>query len=229
MTDTYSNRLRLIKRVGVLACLLMAAVVVFWPDSTTIQSADDAAAIEEIAALDPGTTPDVRQAVLQSVDAKNRPYNIYAEAVTNYGNQALEDIDAHRHLRLSAPKGNLVLTDETTIYLAALAGILKDKELLLNGQVSFIHNASGYAFKTEEAIIDLDAKIARGNKFIQGHNESSRINAQGFYIKDGGRNILFTGNAALHIYPEAFRPEASSPKAFRPEASSEESKANNSK
>lgn len=202
MTDTYSDRLRLIKRLGVGVCILLLAAVVFWPGVTTIQSADDAEVIEEIAGMGNGQDPDVHQAVLQSVDVKNRPYNIYADAVTDYSDQGPE-ADKNRNIRLAAPRGTMVLSDESVINLVAVGGTVRGEKLVLKGQVSFLHDKSGYAFKTEEATIDMDAKTAEGDKAIQGHNRSSRINAQGFRIGDGGRSILFTGNSVLFIYPDA--------------------------
>ncbi len=200
--DNYSAKLRLMKRIGAAICLILLAAVALWPGGHTIQSADD---IERAAAAKDSRaepTPDVQQAALQSVDPKNRPYNIYADTVTNYSSQNPEADAENRHIKLANPKGNLALSDGSILKLTATAGLFKKELLFLNGGVSFIHEDSGYAFKTERATIDLKQKAAESNRTVQGHNRLSRIEAEGFRIKDGGREIFFVGNAKLYLYPE---------------------------
>ena len=203
MSNEYSKKLRLIKQGGLGLCFITLAVLAFWrPNDAGVEADPNLASATEQA---PKEAPDLRQALLNSIDPKKRLYNIQADAVSDLmeGENSQSQDPNKRNIRLTSPNGTLLLKDKSTITLAANGGSIVDDILELNGQVSFIHDGSGYAFKTEEATINLTDRTAEGDKAIQGHNASSRITADGFRIKQGGRNIFFSGNAVLFLYPDA--------------------------
>jgi lipopolysaccharide export system protein LptC len=129
-------------------------------------------------------------------DDRGRPFSITADSASH--------IDGDdRHISLTKPLADIVMSDGAYVALTANAGMLdRDADIItLSGDVTLFHD-NGLSFQTDSATIDLKAKTAEGNEVVEGQNGDGELISQGFRVLDDGDTIEFTGKAYMKIYPK---------------------------
>ncbi len=137
-------------------------------------------------------------------DSKQRPVEVFADA-------ANQDPDNPDLIHLENIRGKLMADDPATsdpddaveVFLTADRGTLhsKNREILLQGNVLLL-SSSNYRFRTEQALIDLDRDMIRGDSPIHGEGAVGSINADRFTVLNNGSRVVFSGNVRTRIIPE---------------------------
>jgi len=190
----YSRVVTLMKVVFPAAAVVLAGLVLFWPQINPLQgrfrirplqvSIDDLSNLRMISPRVLGT------------DEKNEPYTITAELAT----QAAGGSDV---TELKSPKGDITLNGGAWIAMNAEQGQYNKKTRVLDlwDHVNVFHD-SGYELKTERAVADLGQGSVAGDNPVEGHGPDSQVQGEGFRIYDKGGRILVTGKSKLIIYPQ---------------------------
>jgi lipopolysaccharide export system protein LptC len=130
-------------------------------------------------------------------DAQNRPYSLTADSAVQ--SQTMPDA-----VTLAFPKADITMKSGAWIALSAQNGLYhRDaKTLDLNGDVTMFHD-SGFEMRTASARIDFNDSGAVGNQPVEGHGPMGTVQATGFRVIDGGKQIWFTGRSKLVFWPSA--------------------------
>ncbi len=189
LTDGYSRRVALLKRmlptIGVALLLLVAA----WPRlSPLLESvrlgfpAIDLREARELKMLNP------RYA---GIDRYNRPYVVTAAVGRQVPNHS-------GLMSLEQPRAELVAHGGAKVVLTAATGIYQSQAQLLDlfGKVTLTHQ-NGTRFVTRQAHANLTDNTAEGNNPVQGHGPSGDVWGQGFRVLDKGDWIIFTGRSQV--------------------------------
>jgi lipopolysaccharide export system protein LptC len=127
------------------------------------------------------------------LDESNRPFAVTAELA--------KQVPGSRDLiQLTAPKADFTSTSGANIVVDAATGVYNQvtKSLDLAGGVNLYHDA-GYELHTPTAVFDLASNTGRGLEPVEGHGPQGRIQSAGFELAGKGRDITFTGKAALTL------------------------------
>ncbi|WP_176793299.1 LPS export ABC transporter periplasmic protein LptC [Rhodospira trueperi] len=169
--------------------VMVLGVVLAWPQ---IQFQAERLA-GELASLDPRTanTRTLVNARFHGVDTDNQPYTLIAS-------KAVEQVDDPDQVDLWDPEGDIALETGRWLALRGNTGLYSkgDRTLYLDGNV-VLYRDDGFEFHTETAHIDLNTKNANGSDPVQGSGPDGTIESMGFDIVDGGRVVVFTGQAHL--------------------------------
>jgi len=179
----YSAFVALAKLLLPVAALGLIAVVVLWPQV-------DTPVVEQEAA------PEARSSRMvspryASTDDQGRPYTITGASASGVpGDAAVVEIDR--------PEADVTLEDGT--WLALLADWARfDREgerIHLRGNVELFRD-DGYAIRTHEAHVDLQAGESWGDRAVSGHGPDGTIEGSGFRIAGSGDTVVVTGPATL--------------------------------
>jgi lipopolysaccharide export system protein LptC len=190
---SYSRFVGMMKVVLPLAAGILVLMVVIWPNLYGEKSGFRLG----VARFPVGEGGGQRlvNARFTGVDSDNRPYVITAAA-------AIQPDAATEAVALERPAADISLADGTWIALTADRGRYQrtDKRLELSGTVNLFHD-KGYEFNTTEAVIDLDRGTASGSAPIAGQGPFGQLRAAGFQVLERGARVIFTGKAALTLYP----------------------------
>jgi lipopolysaccharide export system protein LptC len=185
----YSRFVRLMKLLLPSVAVVVLGVVLAWPQ---IRSQAERLA-GELASLDPraANTRTLVNARFHGVDADNQPYTLFAS-------KAIEQADNPDQIDLWDPEGDIALDTGRWLALRGNTGVYSkgDRTLYLDGDV-VLYRDDGFEFHTETAHIDLKTKDANGADPVQGSGPDGTIESTGFDIVEGGRVVVFTGQAHL--------------------------------
>ncbi len=196
----YSRFVALMKVVLPAVAVVVAALVLFWPQLNPLDnrfrlkpvqvSIDDLENLRMVSPRFVGT------------DAKDEPYSLTAELAT----QAAGGSDV---TDLTKPKGDITLKDGSWIALTADQGQYnkQSKVLELQDHVNVFHD-EGYELKTDRATANLDNGSVTGDAAIDGQGPDSQLHGQGFQIYDKGARIIITGKSRLVLYPHSPEPQS---------------------
>lgn len=172
--------------------IVLVGLLILWPQLVD-KIADVGLDLKGIDA-DSVDSVQVANATYRGVDSEDQPFTITS-------NVRRETIDSTQ-VFLEEPKADIMLSDESWAAITAAEGVFDQsgQMLRLAGDVSLFHDL-GYEFRTEEALVNIQAGEAQGDAFVQGQGPFGRIEAEGFRIFDRGARILLTGKAKLVINP----------------------------
>jgi len=130
-----------------------------------------------------------------ATDSQSRPYTITADSAAQPQDKAIDIIN------LTRPQANFTLAGNHWMTITAQNGVYhREADTVdLSGNVTLDHD-NGMTFHTATAQVDMKAKIAAGSDPVQGQNDTTQINAQGFKVLDDGDVIIFTGKTLLKLH-----------------------------
>jgi lipopolysaccharide export system protein LptC len=188
-----SARLTVIKFVLPVVALVTVGYLVYWWYIHNREAVINVVTPDKPSANPPMIT--VNNFKYNSTDSQNRPYTITADSAAQPQDKALDIIN------LTRPQANFTLSGNHWMTITADKGVYHRSadSVDLNGNVKLDHD-NGMTFHTDSAQIDMKAKIAAGSDPVQGQNDTSEINSQGFRILDDGNVIIFTGKTLLKLH-----------------------------
>ncbi len=188
--DRYSRFVGLAKFVfpGVACMLLLTAVL--WPNFSGTKKQIERS-IKDSFSADAFRNFEMMSPTYFSTDERNRPYQLNAKSAR----QVDRNSDA---IKLVAPKARIRLEKGNWVSVSARSGKYSQKKqmLTLTGNVYLLHDAN-YAFRTEQATVDLKDKSAWGNKPVFAKGPKGTIESEGFRVLDKGQTVIFTGKAKV--------------------------------
>lgn len=130
-----------------------------------------------------------------STDKQNHPYTVIADSAAQPQDKTVDTI------QLVRPQANFTLAGNHWMTITAKDGLYhRNADTIdLSGDVTLDHD-NGMTFHTSTAQVDMKAKVAAGSDPVQGHNDTSDINSEGFRILDDGNVIIFTGKTLLKLH-----------------------------
>ena len=190
----YSRAVALMKVIFPAAAVILAGLVLFWPQINPLQGRFRLKPVQ--VSIDDLSNLRMASPRVLGTDKKNEPYTITAEVAT----QAAGGSDV---TELKAPKGDISLTDGSWIEMNAEQGQYNKKTRVLDlwSHVNVFHD-SGYELRTERAVADLGQGSVAGDDPVEGHGPDSLVQGEGFRIYDKGGRIIVTGKSKLVIYPQ---------------------------
>lgn len=125
------------------------------------------------------------------VDRADRPFAVSADVVRQLA--ANDELVALRE-----PKADLFLKDEGWVGVTAQSGVYQPRAQVLDllGDVRLRHH-TGFEFTTAGARVDIAAGEARGNDPVAGAGPQGEIAAEGFFVRNRGETLVFTGKSRL--------------------------------
>ena len=133
-------------------------------------------------------------------DKENRPYTITADTANQLSRESSE-------IAMERPQADMTLTDGVWLAAQSDYGVYdrSGERLDLVGGVDLFHDR-GYEIRTESATIDLGAGTVSGDDSVVGQGPFGDMHAEGFRIRDQGRNIRLLGSSRLEIRPRTEPP-----------------------
>jgi lipopolysaccharide export system protein LptC len=195
----YSRFVSLLKVVLPATAVVLAGLVLFWPQLNPLDSRFRLRAVQ--VSIDDLENLRMVSPRVVGTDAKNQPYTITAAVATQAaGGSELTE--------LASPKGDIALNDGSWIALTANQGEYNKQTRILNlwDHVNVFHDA-GYEIKTERAEADLNAGSVSGDDPVEGQGPDSSLRGQGFRIYNKGAHIVVTGKSRLVLYPQPPQPK----------------------
>ncbi len=195
----YSRFVTLLKIVLPATAVVLASLVLFWPQLNPLDSRFRIKAVQ--VSIDDLENLRMVSPRVVGVDAKNQPYTITATVATQAaGGSEVTD--------LTSPKGDIALNDGSWIALTAKQGEYNKQTRILNlwDHVNVFHDA-GYEIKTERAQANLAAGSVSGDVPVEGQGPDSSLKGEGFRIYDKGAHIVVTGKSRLILYPRPPEPQ----------------------
>lgn len=195
----YSRFVSLLKVVLPATAVVLAALVLFWPQLNPLDSRFHLRAVQ--VSIDDLENLRMVSPRVNGTDTKNQPYTLTASVAT----QAAGGSDV---TELANPKGDIALNDGSWIALTANQGEYNKQTRILNlwDHVNVFHDA-GYEIKTERAEADLGAGSVSGDEPVEGQGPDSSLRGQGFRIYNKGAHIVVTGKSRLVLYPRPPEPK----------------------
>lgn len=177
------------------AAIMLVGLVMMWPQLERTGSAVERSVMSEVKPEDFANIQLVNPRYMGEDDL-NRPYMLTADVAR----QATPEDD---QVHLEGPKADITLEDGTWLALTADQGVFfqKAKELNLEGTVNIFHD-KGYSVETGEAMVDLEAGTAHGNKPVVAHGPMGTLQSEGFRVYGKGETVIFTGKSRLVLYPD---------------------------
>ena len=198
LSPRYSRFVSVMKLVLPLIAVALAALVVVWP----LFGQRDEGFRLSFARVGVDTNDDffMTNARYFGVDRNDQPYTVTAET-------AVQDTDDADRVHFTVPKADILMNGAKWLALLADRGSLvrSTNRLSLEGTVA-LYSDQGYEFHTERAVIDLDARIAEGNRPVEGQGPLGLLTANGFRIEGPDRTLRFTNGVRMTIFPGASGP-----------------------
>ncbi len=180
-------------KLGILAVIvLLVLVLILWP---LFRPAEDKFNITfESAELSEGAAPKMIRPRFYGLDDKNSPYNLTADEAIQEGKDSI---------RLKAVSGDITLKDGTWVAMLADEGKIDipARRLYLYGSVNLFAD-SGYEVFTESATLSLKEGVMEGNEEVLVQGTQGTLKAQGFVLKDNGKNMNFKGRVQMVRSPD---------------------------
>lgn len=191
----HAATLSLVKRILILAAILLALLVGIWPEmqarfgaiSPVLPETDLAVAGRQAA-----TNPS-----LSGIDGRGRRFLVTARAIA-------QTDDAGTKFRLDRPEAGVSLAGGGRATLTAPTGMYGRAEgkLYLSGGVDLASDG-GYEIRAGDAVIDFTAGTAASDSTVEGKGAIGSITAGGFRILGSGATLVFSGPVELVLHPRA--------------------------
>lgn len=196
----HAATLSLVKRILILAAILLALLVGIWPEMQARFGAISPVLPDaelSVAGRQAATNPS-----LSGIDGQGRRFLIAARSIAQAD-------DAGTKFRLDRPEAGVSLADGGRATLAAPTGVYGRAEgkLYLSGGVELASDG-GYEIRAGDAVIDFAAGTASSDSTVKGKGAIGSITAGGFRILDGGATLVFSGPVELVLHPRAGRAES---------------------
>lgn len=134
--------------------------------------------------------------------AKGEPYQVLAQsAMRRKGDPNIID--------LVAP----IMKDLDGSTLSSATGIYNtEKKIIeLTGKVKFLDPIKGLSFDTRNSVVLLAESRVYGRTGISGQGQMGSIQSNAYEIRDGGKEVLFTGGVRTRLTGRSAKPAASAP------------------
>jgi lipopolysaccharide export system protein LptC len=130
------------------------------------------------------------------IDEKKRPFSVSAD-------QATQLDQSTQLIGLTAPQADITLENGAWVTLTAADGRYQRQLRLLDllGAVNLFHD-QGYELHTRDMQVDLANGRATGHQPVQGQGPAGELTGDGLELSNGGKRILLTGHAHLHLYSD---------------------------
>lgn len=135
--------------------------------------------------------PMMTNPTFQGVDEKNQPYLVTADSALQH--------DEHTII-ISNVQADVLTDQESWLSVKASQGNINNqaKMMQLTEDVRMFHQ-EGYEFRTTFVDIDMQARIAKGDKPVSGFGPMGEIDAQGFYWDHDARILRFMGGVKMVV------------------------------
>lgn len=200
-TGRYSRFVSLMKMALPAAAVLLAVLVVLWPQMQ--KATTDLLSLGFSDLRGPaGQTQRLINPRYHGVDGGNKPFTITADL-------AEETESGSGAVRLTNPKADMTLDDGAWIMVGARRGLYhQDSTVMdLSGGVDVFHD-SGYELHTDAATVNPRQGTASSTTPVAGQGPLGTLAAEGFTYDRAAGRLVFTGRAHLTIRPGASLPEA---------------------
>ncbi len=177
---------RLAKRVLPGLALVLLAAIVLWPEFERSEDRSRYAFRRSVQTRSESLR--VTAPRYQGVDDLNRPYTVTADLAQQVGAEELLD--------LTQPRGDILMTDGSWIYLQAETGRYDrpHDHLDLAGKVTIFHD-NGTMLVTDVAAVDMAAGTGDGDRPVAAQGPFGTLTSEGFELRDRGAVVVFTGQA----------------------------------
>ncbi|HVZ29455.1 MAG TPA: LPS export ABC transporter periplasmic protein LptC [Asticcacaulis sp.] len=103
---------------------------------------------------------------------------------------------------LKAPSLEFRSSTQHVTHISAANGVydIDHKTFRLNGNVIMSAGGSDMAFRTEEAVINMNDSSMSGDKHIEGNGSMGHIEGESFVISNNGDNIVFHGRGDNQVH-----------------------------
>ncbi len=196
LDPSYSRVVRSLRIILPVVAMLLVALVIAWPylQKETIAFTIGFATSE----IDGSQSTVMVNPRYTGTDSEDRPYSITADLAHNL----VFDTD---QVDLDNPKADLTLDDGTWLVVTADTGVYArvGETLDLSGSVNLFQD-EGYEIRTDAVRVNLDQSTAESVTPTEGHGPFGELRSDGFRIIDLGKTIMFTGNARLTLFADAF-------------------------
>lgn len=138
--------------------------------------------------------PMMTNPTFQGVDEKNQPYLVTADSALQH--------DEHTII-LSNVQGDMLSDQQSWLSVKAAHGHIDNasKTMQLTDDVRMFHQ-DGFEFRTSYVDLDMQARIARGDKPVFGFGPMGEIRARGFHWDHDARILRFTGGVKMKVVPK---------------------------
>lgn len=180
-------------KLGLLALIvLLVLILILWP---VFRPAEDKFNITfESTERSESDVPRMIRPRFYGLDEKNSPYNLSSDEAIQEGKD---------FIRLKKVSGDITLKDGTWVAMLADEGIIDipARKLTLYGSVNLFAD-SGYEIFTETASISLKEGVVEGDQDVLVQGVQGTLKAQGFVLKDDGKNMNFKGRVQMVRSPD---------------------------
>ena len=177
------------KRLLPMGALALLGLLVLWPEVQ--RQVDPARSVLPRGSFD-AASGDLREAVYHGADERGRPFTITADLARQSGaGQA-------QRVALTAPKADMVGDGGKWLMVQAARGDYAPASsgLDLSGDVT-LYREDGTTLQTSAATLDLKAGAASSSERVHVEGPFGTVDAQGFFLADGGASLRFSGPARL--------------------------------
>lgn len=174
------------KRLLPALALALLATVAFWPE---IEGNEDRSRVSFRRTVQPRAEGlRVVNPRYQGVDELNRPFTITADAAQQPGSEQILDLEE--------PRGDLLMTDGSWVYVQSRTGRFDRpaNHLDLAGEVTIYHD-NGLMLVTNSAAVQMDAGSASGDDPVAAQGGFGTLTSEGFRLTERGAVVVFTGQA----------------------------------
>ena len=177
-----------------LVAVALVALLVSWPYMTNREDAGfrlSYAAVEESA----NGTITMTNARYIGTDRQGQPFALSAAS-------AEQNPDEPGRIALTGLTADISLADGPWLALQAEHGVYwqDTSKVDLAGDVRLFSD-TGYELHTEAATVDLDAKVAEGNRPVSGQGPAGLLEAGGFRADAATRKVRFFAPVRMTLYP----------------------------
>src|SRR5262249_14661998 len=137
-----------------------------------------------------------------------RPYEVWAKTAT-------QDVTSPDHVELNTLHAKVLMEDQSTVTLEALAGLMdtKQQQLELRKNI-YLQTSAGYEAWLSQAFVDMGKGTVRSDEHVDVKWAEGTLSADKMKITGGGEVARFDGHVVMNIdkLPETAEvaPESSS-------------------
>ncbi|MCP5362153.1 MAG: LPS export ABC transporter periplasmic protein LptC [Hyphomicrobiales bacterium] len=182
----YSAFVRKLKLAIVGAVVLLLLILIIWP---LFKTTEEKLNLTTEGVVEEGERPTMERPRFYGLDENNNPYNLVAEEAVQADDNSIQ---------LHKINGDVVLKDGTWVAVVAneATADVTTRKMYLTGAVNIFMD-SGFEVFTESAVLDLPNGMLEGDEEVVIQGPQGLLQAQGFRIRDSGKNMDFKGRVKV--------------------------------